>query len=32
MYTYRHIDKEERYITSTPIADIIDSINTYIVD
>ena len=27
-----HIDKGERYITSTPIADIIDSINTYIVD
>ena len=27
-----HIDRGERYITSTPIADIIDSINTYIVD
>ena len=27
-----HIDKGERYITSTPIADIIDSINTYFVD
>ena len=27
-----HIDKGERYITSTPTADIIDSINTYIVD
>ena len=25
-----HIDKGERYITSTPIANIIDSINTYI--
>ena len=26
-----HIDKGKRYITSTPIADIIDSIDTYIV-
>ena len=27
-----HIDKGERYITSTPIVDIINSIHTYIVD
>ena len=30
--SYTHIDKRERYKTSTSIADIIDSINTYIVD